>query len=544
MVLLFIRQLKKIPMKAFCTLLVLLAITLHSKAQTPFASNLPIVVINCTQTIPDEPKVPATMGIIYNGVGVINNYTDTFNNYNNAIGIETRGSSSQGFPQQSYSVETRDSSTGSKQKVSLLGMPPESDWVLYAPYNDKTCMRNVLAYDIANKMGHYASRTRFVELFLNGQYDGIYVLMEKIKRDSNRVNIGKINTTDTLGDRLTGGYIVKVDKSTGNGTDSWNSIYPTSNGNPITFLYHYPSELNIVPAQKTYIRLFMDSFERALKGPNFKNPLLGYRKYLGVNSTIDYLLLNEISRNVDGYRISTFMYKDRNSKGGKLKIGPAWDYNLGFRNADYCNGALYTGWAYKFNTVCTDPHEVPFWWVRLVQDTSFTNQMKCRWLELRATTLHLDTINAFIDSAVTQINQAQARHFVRWPILGIYTWPNPSPIPANFTDEISSMKTWIYNRITWMDANLQGVCAVTQNENTQAMSGVIVYPNPTNGKFTISVAQPEKTNYYIHNTLGQVVASGAITVSNEIDISAQTKGMYYLYITNSNATSVSKLVLE
>ena len=133
------------------------------------------------QQIVDEPKVPARMGLIDNGEGVRNNLSDPFNAYDGAIGIELRGSSSMFFPKKSYTVETRDDQ-GKDRDVELLGLPEEEDWVLHGPYSDKSLMRNVLTYELARRLGSYASRTRFVEVVLNGGYVGVYVLMEKIKR--------------------------------------------------------------------------------------------------------------------------------------------------------------------------------------------------------------------------------------------------------------------------------------------------------------------------------------------------------------------------
>ncbi|MBL4654637.1 MAG: CotH kinase family protein, partial [Bacteroidia bacterium] len=149
----------------------------------PFtSSNLPLVIINTNgQTILDDPRIVADMGIIYNGIGNRNNLTDTSNNYDGQISIELRGSSSLGFPKTSFSLETQDSS-GNNLNVSLLGLPKENDWVLYAPYSDKSLIRNVLTYKLGNDLDWYAPRTVLCELILNGQYWGVYVLTEKIKR--------------------------------------------------------------------------------------------------------------------------------------------------------------------------------------------------------------------------------------------------------------------------------------------------------------------------------------------------------------------------
>jgi hypothetical protein len=181
-------------------------------SQTFTSSNLPIVIIETNgQTIPDEPKINVDMGIIYNGPGQMNYITDPYNEYDGIVGIERRGNSSQYyFPKKQYAFETRDS-LSMNLNVSLLGMPEENDWILHAPYSDKTLMRNVLAYKMASDLGDYASRTAYCEVVINGDYKGVYVLMEKIKRDVNRVNITELDENDIAGDSLTGGYMVKIE---------------------------------------------------------------------------------------------------------------------------------------------------------------------------------------------------------------------------------------------------------------------------------------------------------------------------------------------
>ena len=162
------------------------------------------------------------MRAINNEEGQRNNITDDGTDYDGRIAIEFRGSTSQGFPKKPYGLETQDSAG---ENIQFLGMPTENDWVLHNPYSDKSLMRNVLAFDMARAMGRYSPRTKFCEVFLNGQYQGVYVLMEKIKRDSNRVNIAELDATMNGGDALTGGYIVKIDKFNGSGGAGWQSPF-------------------------------------------------------------------------------------------------------------------------------------------------------------------------------------------------------------------------------------------------------------------------------------------------------------------------------
>ncbi len=428
-----------------CMLLPIMAFSQFS------SSNLPIVVINTNgQVIQDDPRISCHMGIIDNGFGNINSVNDSFTGYNGRISIEYRGSSSQSFPKKAYALETQDS-LGNNNNVSLLGMPVENDWILYAPYSDKSLMRNFLTFHLGNQMGRYAPRTKYCELVLDGDYRGVYVLMEKIKRDKDRVDIAKLDADDIAGDSLTGGYIIKIDKSTGSGDVYWLSNYNTIGGEPLRIHYHYPKATDMLNEQKTYIRNFMHDFEYALNSTFFTSYTSGYTKYIDVLSFIDLYIINELSRNVDGYRLSTYMYKDKDSKGGKLTMGPLWDYNLAFGNAYYCDGWNINGW--QQDGACFDLAEVPFWFERLLEDTVYQTTLKCRWEYLRETSLSQDSIFNFIDSIAIYLHDAQERNFQRWNILGDYIWPNYY-VGNTYQDEVYFLKNWIADRLIWMDDNI------------------------------------------------------------------------------------------
>jgi hypothetical protein len=481
----------------------------HIAGQAFTSSNLPIVVIHTNgQEIPDDPKIIADMGIVYNGQGVINHLSDPFTEYKGKIGIETRGKSSQMFPMKSYGFELRDDNGESVDK-SLFGLPEESDWILYAPYTDKTLMRNFLAYTISLEMGHWAAHCRYVELVLNDDYRGVYILMEKIKRGSGRVNISKLKKTDVAGDDVTGGYIFKIDKEDP-GDDGWYSSVPpvhAANGQTIHFLYEYPKPDAIVSEQKNYIKNYVDSFEFALNGTRFQDPVNGFRRFADENSFIDFLLVNEVSHNVDGYRLSTFIYKDKTSKGGKLVAGPVWDYDLAFRNADYYDGSATTGWMYQSATIDDgDYWQVPFWWKRMMDDTAFQAHLRCRWKELRQTTLSDQHLFFLIDSVATFVNEAQQRHFQRWPVLGQYVWPNPAPIPTSYAGEISALKEWITERMHWIDLNMPniGACFVWPATEKGTLK-VELYPNPfqTTPFVKIISRQPQKVTISVTDALGR-----------------------------------------
>jgi len=475
------------------------------------SSNLPIIVIDTYgQEIPDEPKISAHLGIIYNGEGVRNAVTDPFNDYDGLIGIELRGSSAQTFPKKSYAVETRDAQ-GNNRNVSLLGFPAENDWVLYGPYSDKSLIRNILACQLSNDIGRYASRTRCCELVLNDDYMGVYVLMEKIKRDKNRVNIARLSPADISGDAITGGYIIKIDKPDGAKNDGWESPFLPHPGGwqRIFYQYHYPNQDEISSEQKAYIRAFMLSYETVMNGPSYRDPQIGYAKYIDVPSAVDYFILNEVAKNVDAYRLSAFMHKDRDSNNSKLIFGPIWDYNLAFGNADYYNAQYISDWqVYFYNK--DDTWLVPFWWQRLMSDSNFVNQINSRWHELRKNTITVPRIYAYIDSLVNYLDEAQKRNFERWPILGVYVWPN-AYIGGSYWAEIRYLKQWIQDRILWMDARMPGQSTASANhERADFPTDFRLdqnFPNPFNMTTTIHYSLPLESHVMlkIHDLQGKQV---------------------------------------
>jgi hypothetical protein len=534
---------------AFCWLL--LVVCSATFAQTFTSSNLPIIVINTNgQFIMDEPKIMADMGIINNAAGVRNQLTDPFNDFVGKIGIEMRGSSSQSFPKKQFGIETRDAN-GNGIDASLLGLPPKDDWILFAPYNDKSLVRDALAYRLGRTMGRYASRLRYCEVVINGQYEGIYILLEKIKRDKSRVDIAKLDPIEISGDDVTGGYIIKIDKSTGSGGDGWSSAIPPANRNgnqTIFFLYEYPKSTDIVPQQKAYIKNYIDNFESTLKGTNFKDPVNGYAKYIDVNSFVDFLIMNEVSKNADGYRLSTYLYKKKDSDGGKIHMGPIWDFNLGFGNVDYCTQGNPEGFVYKFNELCgNDYWLIPFWWDRLLQDPAFQNKLGQRWQSLRATTLKTSYVHSYIDSVATVLNtESQQRNFQRWPVLGQYVWPNYY-VGQTFQDEVNWLKTWVSQRMDWLDLNMPYYDPTT---GVEPFESTVVYPNPNKGNFMIDLNLNDAgfVQIEIINSLGVVCLQRNISVMRgknnlSLELADAVQGVYFCRITYQNQIQTHRFVI-
>ena len=404
----------------------------------------------------DEPKIPATLKLVGE---------DGLTMFEGHIGIELRGSASQTFPKKSYGFETWDKD-GNDIDVALAGFPEEEDWIFYGPYSDKSLIRNALMYELSNDIGQYASKTKFFDLYINGDFLGCYVLMEKPKRDKNRINVSKK------------GFVLKIDKTTGgdgsspaahrsflskysqDGDRLADDVPHTARDPRIPFLFDYPDPDDITNEQIGSISKYMDNFEKALFRSKFKDKKDGYRKWMDAASFIDYFLLNEFSRDNDAFRFSTYMHKE---EGGKLKMGPIWDFNIALGNADYCGGDKPKGWVHLYPQSCDFNHPgtaVPHWWERLLEDPDWVTQLQTRWASLRGRsgTFATAAIQKKIDDKVRFLKERKipSRNFKKWGILGIKVWPN-SFVGKTYREEIDFLKDWISKRLTWMDETINNL---------------------------------------------------------------------------------------
>lgn len=416
-------------------------ITFSNNPVFPFifgSSNLPIVKLTTlAATINDNVKVPVLMQIIDNGP-FIRNYTNQTNYaYQGNIMTEWQGYSGTYYPKKSYDFELIDS-LGIKMDTSILGMTKEHDWIFKSEYTDNSLIKNSITYEMARRMGNYASDTRMCEIMLDGEYIGYYTLTEKVKRDASRVNIAKLDSTDTTGINLTGGYIIEMNINNNAGPD-WTSNYLPSNSATaccnVEYKHVYPKSDVILPIQHDYIQAYTDTFENVLASPYFTDPDSGYRKYINVDAFIDFLIVNEFSVNYDSYGRSTYLFKD---KGKKLNCGPSWDYD---RAMDYGYPDNTSGWVWQ---ITHSNWPFPFHWQRMWEDATYRKQVACRWSMLRQNTLHTDSFMVLIDTLVAHINEAQGRNFLFWNTLGNETYPT----------QIDSLKSFLTRRLDWIDMTL------------------------------------------------------------------------------------------
>ena len=536
-------------MKAIYLILCLLLLSFSLFSQFE-GSDIPLVVIepNGGFSIPDEPKIKATMKIIDHGPDGWNAPSDPGNIYSGDIAIEIRGAYSASLPQKPYGFETR-TPDAENLNVSLLGMPEENDWILLANYNDKSFLRNALAGHLFRRMGHYAPRTRHCEVLVNGDYQGIYVLTEKIKRDKNRVDIAKLEATENTGDDVTGGYIIKTDYYGGN--DSWVSNFPpaTRPEKRVHHVYVYPKPDEITEAQKDYIQSYVNSFEEALHGPDFKDWASGYKAYIDVNSFRDYFILSELTRNVDAYKKSRFLFKDKESKGGRILSGPPWDYDWAWKDIWDCymfSNTDGSGWAYQVNDCDVWPTP-PVYMTRLLQDEHFANKLKRRYVNLRNGPLSNGSIFVYIDSVSSFLSEAQQRHYTKWDILGENVGaPEVGQIPATFAGEMSKFKDWISTRLAWLDANMPGDENGPMQTNEYPSALLRMFPNPASEVVYIESDIPLQ-GIELYSISGRKVYQNTSPsgYSVAVDVQGLPSGLYLVKIAvNSGEVISQKLVIR
>jgi hypothetical protein len=541
--------------------------TVIEKELESFTSNLPLVLLNTFgREVEHDHKLPASARFIDTEKGRSSLLRPA--DFDGRGDLNLRGNTSLRYLKRSFAFKTRDESWQAKS-VSILGFPKDNDWILYAPYPDKTLLRDVLAYDLSRQMGRYASRTKFVELFLNQvggrlgkrHYMGVYVLEEKIKRGQERVNLQKLGTNDNAAPDITGGYIFKKDhwdtmgnvtptvegrpggfggggsrsgyqtgpggfpadprgflpssgegRRTGRGggpadrpmfddfrnllgggndvapapqpgegrqvrefrdpntgeririetgpgqpggpmmreqrsfggrgfgNQSGDEMFRTGQGNE--FFYVEPKADEITPAQKAWLQRHLAEFERALHGPDFKDPAKGYAAYIDADSFIDHHLLVELTKNIDGFRFSTFFQKDR---GGRIKMEPIWDWNLSFGNANGKQGQIAEYWYWPQ----LDDNQYSYY-RRLFEDPDFGQRYVDRLGELRATVFSNSNLMARIDALVAELGGAVGRNYERWPILSRRIWPNTF-VGQTYEDEINYLKGFLRQRLEWID---------------------------------------------------------------------------------------------
>jgi hypothetical protein len=442
-----------------------------------FDSNLPIILLDSLgydfsgddDPRTDYPPRPVCAGVF--DLGDESRATVLGNpQFMGRAGMNVRGASSKTWPKKQFKFETWDEEDNDHD-VSLLGMPAESDWLLQAPYFDKTLMRNEFVFHWWREMGYYSPRTRYVEVFLNpdptepfsmDHYRGVYLLTEKIKRSAERMDLERIDEEDVAEPEITGGYLVQAT----NLNEDW------VNGEGTRYKYVDPAEDELLPVQRMWLQDFIQDAEDSVYAANFADPEEGYAKYLDVPSQIDYDIMRELSRNTDG--ASTFFSIDR---GGKLKMGPLWDYNQALGLSSLGTSSLGYGYeTFGWNGYYMRAGHWLAWWNELDDDPVYQRAWNDRWVELRESVLGTDKLLGKIDGDATLLAEAQERNFEKWDILGVAVYvvngrtrADPGDLTRDtYVKEVTFMREWVEDRVAWIDSQVPSPPDFSQNGGSVA----------------------------------------------------------------------------
>lgn len=517
-------------------------------------ANLPIIIIDTYGvTMNDTTHIAASATFMDTTSGSTDLLAGT-PDYQGRIGIHIRGSTSEGYPKQQYAIELWDESNDDK-KVSLLGMPADSDWILYDPYTELSLMQNQLAYQWANETGHYASRTRFVEVYVStggntyagntstinyaANYMGIYILEEKVKVGDDRVDVGdQISAANP-----NGGFVIQQDRYTGT------NYFVTPQG--VHMVLQDPDDNTV----KSYISTAWNDFENALfsgsAGPNQPWSTPGnanyYGNYIDVASFVDYFLLNEMTRNIDAFWLSTFYNKAADTvvngvvtQRGLISAGPVWDFNLSLGAANYNSSADSAGWnTYTLTpapgaTGVTGFNPQDAYFQRLLTDPNFVQAVSDRWNQLRQGVFSTDTLIADIDADVTLLSAGTGvypvgtnptgtpspvmRNFQKWPELGVYVTTVGMYDPAGqWIENVNLMKNWLIGRVNWMDSQFIPQPILTPGGDYTDPVPVTMTPIGPVTTTDVQLIGPNSTVYYR-------VPTGAISGWQTLDATSQPAG--------------------
>ena len=510
-------------------------ITTHDAPQTYLyansantETNLPILVIRTTSSglpgwadgqpgagvSPAKTKTSADMKLIWNPNGV-NKLSDIDNNnqgdniaYDRRVRINFRGSTSRTMAKRSLAISAGkkdiviggDTDGFKKDKFSFFGGPEEKDWILYSAYQDKSMMRNKLAMDLWSSLGYWAATCTYVEVYIDGKYQGVYVFMDKFERSGDRINVTKQPKSDPDGSKT--GYVLKFDKVDLSDPGTWYrgdvpAIKALNNnkcgndggcGDPAAsntkqgweIAYPDPEE-DLTPEESTYIKNWLTNFEVELYNAYTGNGVTYeevFEEYLDLQSFADFMILEELARNTDGYRASMYFSKDVD---GKLKCVAPWDFEMGFGNSRTHGGTLTNIWQYSYgyDESCHDLHggdnepyyPIPFWWKALMNSDCFKKALKERWEELSATgkPLNKDVIWEHINSMATKLtaNNANERENSKW------SWTSRNTSVTGCQTEGNGWP--YYNNNPWI--------IVPWGSNTTNSAGTRIHPIPDSKYF-------------------------------------------------------------
>lgn len=330
------------------------------------------------------------------------------------VNIKGRGNSSWKFPKKPFRLKF-------DEKISLLDMHKDKSWVLIPNYNDKSMLRNSLAFYMSSISNlDYTPEYHFVELIFNGQYCGTYQLCEKVKISNHRVAVGD------------DGFLVEIDSRAPSEADSRYFGVPYLE-NVVNIK---DPEVEYGDENYRYAKDFVVKAADALYGNNFANQTTGWQAYMDMDSFVDWYLIQEIGKNLDGnFDTSCYMHFAR---GGKLKMGPIWDMDVAYGNIDQANQTCYYPEGFHIKYVQ--------WFARLFRDPAFVRRVKERFNYFYR---RQNDILANINADAQYLKYSAQENDNVWHLLNIKTWPNYN-MWGSYQNEVQDLKTWFVNRMEWL----------------------------------------------------------------------------------------------
>ena len=307
------------------------------------------------------------------------------------------------------------------KKTSLLGMPKDKDWALRSNYGDKTLLRDFMMNRLANRLGvSYVPRMRYVELYLNREYKGLYLLTETVKSSKNRVPLSKSDSSFLF------------EKEDSKKIDD--PYFETRDGN----LIHIQEPKQLSEKSLQMAKDHLDDFEVYLHRQNFWG-VDSLSNWLDIRDFLEYYWVQEFAKNEDGkFTRSVFFYWE---KGGTIHFGPLWDFDLGFGNESREKFAMPENWFirnYRWNRY-------------ILMDARMQEMAKEYW------TAHRETFHELIDSIPlykSQIEKAAKNDIKRWPILdNTFLWALRHSYDS-YDEAVDSMTVWMEKRFQWIEENL------------------------------------------------------------------------------------------
>lgn len=361
------------------------------------------------------------------------------------VEVRGRGNSTWGLPKKPYRIKF-------PEKFSPIGLnhAKAKSWVILAHDMDKSLIRNHIAMELSRVMFNrddnfhdtsaimFTPCSKFVNVYMNGSYHGVYQLSDQMEQDDGRIAVEKLNEKSSTED-ISGGYIIETDIHEGN--------YYSSHG--IKMSYKYPKDDECKPEQYEYITKFINRVESVLYSADFKNMENGWRKYMDEKSLADFIIVKELAGDMDGYT-STYFYKRRGID--KLYFGPIWDCDKGWdndrRNADrnpLSNLMIYAGFYMP-------PYIYPDWFHRLWEDETFRAFVGSRWAKKRQELLQ--TINRILEEQPKLMVKAVKANFEVWPFY--YQASTEAKMPAaTYEKEIERIHELTLQRVSVLDQKLR-----------------------------------------------------------------------------------------